>query len=341
MSQGYNAHGGNRRPAPRGARQEQPAEAFTFAPAVKSEKKLRMAIDGPPGTGKSYTALEIATGIATSTGTKIAVIDTEHGSASMYADQFDFSVLKLSAPYTPQRYVGAIRAARDAGFGVLIVDSLSHSWAGEGGSQDQHTEEVVNQRARGSKENSFTAWRPVKPAHNHLVGAILSYPGHVICTLRSKTDYVINGGRVTKVGVKAIHQPDVEYEFDIVAQMTTETGTPTARIVKSRLFDLNGVVIERPSRAVGVKMIELLGAGRTTQEPEPEPNPATSAPSATADDVRRAMNNASSEGIVSGVNALANLPDAVWDIKQCREFGPDRIASLGLHIDAVYSALMA
>lgn len=195
-----------------------------FKQAVKSQSKLRMTIDGPAGSGKTYTALRFAHAIAQRTGGKIAVIDTERGSASKYVGEspdgypWQFDVLELTS-FSPERYAEAVMAAGRAGYTVLVIDSLSHAWEGTGGAL-----EIKDRVSGASNENSFTAWRHVTPLHNRMIDAILQAPMHVITTMRSRTEFVMDtvNGKVTgvrRVGLAPVQRPGMEYEFDIVADM--------------------------------------------------------------------------------------------------------------------------
>jgi hypothetical protein len=220
----------------------------SFKKATKSQAKLRMAITGPSGSGKTYTALSVGTPLG-----NIAVIDTERGSASKYADLFDFDVLELTE-YHPRHYIEAIKAACAGGYDVLIIDSLSHAWSGQGG-----VLELVDRAAKRSQsQNSFAAWRDVTPLHNQLVDTILGAPIHIIATMRSKTEYVLERderGRTTprKVGLAPVQRDGMEYEFDVVAEMDMDNNMI---ISKSRIVALTGGVVNRPDGQFG----ELLKA---------------------------------------------------------------------------------
>lgn len=144
-----------------------------FKPAIKSQSKLRAALIGAAGCGKTFSALSIASGL----GSSIGLIDTEHGSASKYADKFSFSSVVLER-FSPDDYIKAIHAAAQFGFDMLIIDSLSHAWAGKGGIL-----EMVDNAGQGGKGNSFTNWGKVTPKHNALIDAILASPMHIICTM--------------------------------------------------------------------------------------------------------------------------------------------------------------
>ena len=183
-----------------------------FQKAQKQKVKLRLAIEGPSGSGKTYSALRIANGLCP--GGKIAVIDTENNSASLYADRFGFDVADLTPPYAPERYVELIKAAAKD-YDVLIIDSASHEWSGEGGILDIHS------RMPG---NSFTNWARVNPKHNAFINSLLQAPCHIIATMRSKESYALDEndkGKVTpkKVGMEAVQRQGVAYEFSLVFTM--------------------------------------------------------------------------------------------------------------------------
>lgn len=179
-----------------------------FVKAERKKSKLRMGIFGPSGSGKTYSALQIAKGF----GLKTALIDTESGSAQLYAHIMDFDVATLDPPFAPKRYVELIHEAEKLGYGTIIIDSLSHAWIGEGGMLDMHDKFASN-----GKDNSYTAWRHVTPEHNKLVDAILRSPCHVIVCGRAKTEYVQEevGGRkqIRKMGTSPVFRDGIEYEF--------------------------------------------------------------------------------------------------------------------------------
>lgn len=194
-------------------------KTITFRKAERAKVKLRLGIGGPSGSGKTYSALAIASGLV-SPGGKIAVIDTEHGSAELYADLFDYDVATLLPPFTPQKYISTIKEAESLGYEVIIIDSLSHAWRGEGGMMDMH--DAISQATK----NSYTAWREISPLHNKLVEAMLQSSAHIIATLRVKQEYVIvdEDGKKTvrKVGLAPIFRDGIEYEFTMYFEMTPE-----------------------------------------------------------------------------------------------------------------------
>jgi len=231
-----------------------------FRRAVKSRAKLRFALIGPSGSGKTYTALAIAAGL----GQRVAVIDTEHGSASKYADLFGFDVLELSS-YSPERYVEALKAAAAAGYEVVVIDSLSHAWMGKDGAL-----ELVDRAAARSKSgNSFGAWREVTPQHNAMVEAIITSPCHVICTMRSKTEYVQDRDErgktvIRKVGLQPVQRDGMEYEFDIVGDIDHDHKLV---ITKSRIPALSDAVIPKPGGELASQLREWLEAGTEQAQP--------------------------------------------------------------------------
>jgi len=206
-----------------------------FKKAERKKARLRLALCGPAGSGKTYSALLIAMGL----GGRIALIDTEHESSSLYADDLcTFDTASLTAPYTPEKYKNAITAAEAAGYSVLIIDSFSHAWAGEGGLLDMHDKAAAAMRSG----NSFTAWREITPQHNALVEAILGAKLHVIATLRTKTAYdLIDDGngkkKPVKIGLAPVQREGVDYEFTSVFDLSIDGHVATATKDRTRLFD--------------------------------------------------------------------------------------------------------
>lgn len=224
-----------------------------FKKATKHPSKLRMALVGPSGSGKTFTALRIATAM----GSRVALIDTEHGTAAAYADLFDFDMMALDS-FHPSLYGQAIREAERQGYDVVIVDSLSHAWTGRNGAL-----ELVDKAAKRNKTHSTaTAWRDVTPLHNALVETILGANIHVIVTLRAKTKYVLEQdekgkAQVKKVGLEAVQREGLEYEFDVVADLDLENNLV---ISKARCPDLNRRVFPE----AGPEVAEILTRWVTT-----------------------------------------------------------------------------
>lgn len=241
-----------------------------FKKATKSAAKLRLGLVGPAGSGKTMTALRIAHGL----GGRVAVIDTERGSASLYSGEhgLDFDVLELDS-YEAEHFIGAIRQAEQAGYDVLIIDSLSHAWAGKGGIL-----EFVDQAAKRSGGGSFSGWRDATPRHNQLVDAILGAKLHVICTLRSKVEHVIEqvNGRtqVRKVGLQPVQRDGLEYEFTVVADVTQDHELI---ITKTRAAWLKDKIIREAGEELGQQLAAWLSDGL------PSPVVSAQTPARTAD----------------------------------------------------------
>ena len=177
--------------------------------AQRKNAKIKMALQGPSGSGKTYSALKIASGMTC--WDNICVIDTENNSADLYSELGPYNVLQLEKPFTPEKYILALTECESRGMEVIIIDSLSHEWDGEGGILDIHS---------SMAGNSFTNWSKVTPRHNALIQKILGCNAHIITTFRTKQDYVLtdkNGKMVPeKVGLKSVTRDGMDYEFTIV-----------------------------------------------------------------------------------------------------------------------------
>lgn len=232
---------------------------FTFAPATREQAKARIALAGPSGSGKTFTALSLATAMSP----RVALIDTERGSASKYAASatgsgFTFDTLQMHK-YDPRDLVGALAAAGQAGYGAVIVDSLSHFWMGTGGMLE--LVDAIGKRGGGG--GNFGGWKEARPFERAMIDALLAYPGHVIVTMRTKTEYVVEEdqrGRkqVRKVGLKAEQRDGIEYEFDIIGDLDQEN---TLVISKTRCPDLSGAVINRPGEDMATTVLAWLQDG--------------------------------------------------------------------------------
>lgn len=204
-----------------------------FTKATRQKARLRLALTGPSGSGKTWGALLLAQGL----GGKIAVIDTERESASLYSHLTDFDTLNLAAPFTPERYIEAIKAAEEAGYDTLIIDSITHEWSGVGGCLEE-----VDRIARAKyKGNSWSAWNDVTPRHRALLDAILHSPMHVIVTLRSKTETAQTEGpngkkQVVKLGMKAEQRDGFEYEMTVVLDLIHDGHFAAATKDRTGLF---------------------------------------------------------------------------------------------------------
>lgn len=250
-----------------------------FQKAIKERLKARVALEGPTGAGKTWTALEWATVLAD--GGDVAVIDTEHRSASYYADKYNFDTLHWPAPYDP---VQLAKTVNDAGsdYAVIVIDSLTHFWNGEGGTLD-----MVDNYAQRNKGNQFGGWKTATPAFRYLIDSVLASPCHVVCTMRSKMEHVQEkkGDRtvIRKVGMAPEMRNGIEYEFTVVGELDTDHHLA---ITKSRC-DLIADKVAQPHRAGELAQVF---AGWLDTGAEPVEPPATAParpvrePAAAADD---------------------------------------------------------
>lgn len=226
-----------------------------FSRATKKQSKARIALTGPAGSGKTFTALQIAKVLAQ--GGKIALIDTERGSASKYSgDVADFDVCELS-DFNPANFIAAISDAEEQGYAVLIIDSLSHEWEGEGGILS------MVDKAQQSAKNQFTVWGKLTPKHNAMIGAMLGARMHVIATLRVKTEYVLeqnDKGKTEprKIGLKPIQRDGVDHEFDIIGAMDLDH---VLAISKTRCPVLDRGVFAEPGEEIAQTVLAWLNDG--------------------------------------------------------------------------------
>jgi len=248
---------------------------FVFTPATREQLLLRLALVGVSGAGKTYSAIGLATyliarlyGIEPGPAMQreIAVIDTERGSSRRYAagKPWHFSVLGLES-FSPEKYIAAVRAAEDQGFRAIVIDSLSHEWAG--------TDGLLEQKDRAGGANSFAAWGKLTPRHNALIEAIVGSKAHVIATMRAKQFYEqgvdADGKKAVKaLGMGAVQREGIEYEFDIVLDIDLDNA---ASVRKSRCVELAGRAIRQPGKALAEELGRwLLDGEATAAEPQPE-----------------------------------------------------------------------
>lgn len=226
--------------------------------AVKEQIDLRAAITGPTGGGKTYTALRLAFAL----GKKVLVIDTERKSARKYATEspdgfpWDFDVIELP-DYSPSTYTEAIHLGTKAGYEVIVIDSLSHAWEGEGGILE------LQQKYGGRYQD----WAKVNPLHFGLIDAILNAPTHMIVTMRSKMDYAMETvedakgtkhTEVKKVGMAPIQRAGVQYEFDFILDMDNNN---VGRVDKTRCSAMRGKTAGMPGPGFFQPLIDWLATG--------------------------------------------------------------------------------
>lgn len=307
------------------ARQAAPVEDFddddyTFRPATKERIKARIALYGLAGGGKTYTAI----GLASTLGTNLAVIDTENRSASKYVgvNGWQFETLPMRR-YDPRRLVKALASAASSGFDVVVVDSLTHFWKGTEGTLEQ-----VDKAKSKYGGNSFAGWKDGTPIQNSMIDALMTFPGHVIVTMRSKTEWVITEnaqGRKepTRIGMKPEQREGIEYEFDIVGDIDKDN---VLTVIKSRCPGLdNGDIIPKPGPPVAHLILAWLNDGAEAVDP------ATFITAATAEDAT-----------YDGLRALYGVVDRRGLLATpMLDPADDRATSLGEYIRARGSQLNA
>lgn len=234
-----------------------------FQKAERKKSKLRLALTGPSGSGKTYGALLVAKGL----GGKIAVIDTEKGSAALYSHLVDFDVLDLEPPYTPERYRQAVKLAVDNGYSVVIIDSITHEWSGSGGCLELN-EETARAKYRG---NTWSAWNETKARHRAFIDDLLVCPAHVIVTMRSKTETAqveINGRKqVQKLGMKSEQNDGIEYEFTTVLDLVHDGNFALPSKDRTGLFPPNSDPFKL-SENIGQNLAKWLESGKAPPTPQ-------------------------------------------------------------------------
>lgn len=201
--------------------------------ATRKKSKLRLNISGPAGSGKTYSALLMAKGLV-GNWEKIAVIDTENGSASLYDHLGPFQALDLQAPFSPERYIEAIETCVKAGMECIIMDSSSHEWSGQGGCIEIN-EQLAQSKFKG---NTWSAWSQTTPRHDAFVQRVLQCPIHVITCTRSKMETVMTDDKkVKKLGMKDIQREGWEYELTVSLLLDRDTHTAIASKDRTELFE--------------------------------------------------------------------------------------------------------
>jgi len=223
---------------------------MAFKKAVRQRVKARIGLCGPAGSGKTMSAIKLAFGIVGPKG-RIALLDTENESASLYAHLGDFYVDVIKPPFTVDKYISGIREAERQAYDLIIIDSLSHAWAGTGGIL-----ELVDAKSASANGNKYAGWREATPKHNALVDAMLQSSLHVIATMRSKTEYILvddeKGKKVPKkVGLAPVQRESMEYEFTLVFDIDQERHIATVSKDRTELFDgFFGKLTEEHGRSI-------------------------------------------------------------------------------------------
>lgn len=229
--------------------------AIAFAPAVRRQVKARVALCGPSGSGKTYTGLTTAFAL----GSKVAVIDTERESADGYQglNGWQWDSFKPES-FDPQTLIDALAAAAAAGYDVVLIDSLSHFWMGTGGILEQ-----VDNGSSTTGGNKFGGWKAVRPMERRMIDAMVGYPGHIIATMRTKTEYVVEqddrGKKVPKkIGLKPEQREGIEYEFSIVADLDHDN---VLTVSKTRVPTLKRARMAEPGVEFGQAILDWFDDG--------------------------------------------------------------------------------
>ena len=210
----------------------------------RKQAKIKMALQGSAGSGKTYSSLLLAKGLVKDF-SKVAIIDSENGSSDLYAHLGSYNVISLQPPFSPEKYIEAIELCEKEGMEVVILDSISHCW-----------DYLLDFHSK-LPGNSFTNWNKVTPRQKSFTDKILQTPMHVIATMRTKQDYVLNqkNGKFIpeKVGLKAIQRDGVDYEFTIVFDVDIKHFAVSSK-------DRTGLFMDKPdfmiSEATGEKILE-------------------------------------------------------------------------------------
>lgn len=221
----------------------------------RKKAKIKMALQGASGSGKTYSSLLLAKGLCNGNLDKVAVICTENGSADLYAHLGDYQVISLKPPFTPEQYIQALNICEQAGIEVIILDSITHSW-----------EELLDFHSR-LPGNSFTNWAKVTPRYRALVDKILQVNAHVIATMRTKQDYILNqkDGKFIpeKVGLKAVQRDGIDYEFTLVFEIDIKHFATSSK-------DRTGLFIKKPefmiTEETGKKILDWCNMGTSVIE---------------------------------------------------------------------------
>lgn len=286
--------------------------AILIKKAIRERIWLKVATMGPSGAGKTFGSIALAKGLAP-TG-KVLVVDTENSSASYYADKWDFDVVDMHAPFTSQKYIEVLQEAVKLGYEVVVFDSLSHEWAASGGVLDKKAD---FDRAKGEKWGN---WQDAKKPHSLFKEAWLQAPIHVVATMRSKMEYVLElndkGKQVPrKVGLAPIQDSDSEYDFGIAFEIDRDSHLATAAKDRTGLFDGRNFTL---GEAIGRELLAWRESGAPlTPEPTTAPAPATAThgpatPAAPA--ARRATQpraQSAAQSVAQGAAPAAPTPEPV------------------------------
>ena len=297
--------------------------ALTFRKAERKQVRIKVGLAGPAGSGKTMSSLLMAYGIVKAEFPslseaeiwgKIVVIDTENGSGSLYVGKQvgattigEYNTIDLTPPFDPQIFIDAIHMAEQHGVDVIIIDSLSHAWAGAGGALDM-------QGKAAERTSSWAAWRTVTPLHNKLVDAMLQSPCHVIANMRAKMEYQQteeNGKKAVKaIGMGVVMRDGIEYEFT-VSFMLDYNHVASSTKDRTGMFDGKYFTIDANT---GKKMYEWLSSGAPIQEEKPNVPAPTPAPAAGSDEALQKAIDAV-DALIKSVTTAENKTEIASKIK--------------------------
>ena len=254
--------------------------AVSFKKAVREKVYAKVLLTGPSGSGKSMSALKMATGLYRKCGGEgIAYIGSEGDRDRLYAKSnnghgFDYDLLQISEPFTPEKYIEAIDAAIDAGYKICIIDSITQAWT------------YLNDEHSKMGGNSFTNWSRLKPRHRAMVQKILTSPMHILITARGKDEWILeekNGKQVPKkAGVGAVTDKDISYEVMLSLQIDQDTHIAHADKDNTRLFDGKYEIITEKH---GEMLYDWCESGDVA-EPKPTPAFTSTPPTSEEDDLK-------------------------------------------------------
>lgn len=240
--------------------------------ATRQKAKIRIGLSSPSGAGKTYSAILLAKGIASSED-KIALIDSENGSGDLYSHLGEYNVLTLQAPFSPEAYIKAIKECEDAGMEVIIVDSVTHEWEGKGGCLEIN-ESLAKAKYKG---NTWSAWSETTPRHQKFIEAITSSKAHIITTVRNKVETMMTEDKkVKKVGTKEVQREGFEYELTVNFNLDQETHLAIVSKDRTELFvkrDPFMITVE-----TGKEIKKWAETGEDVKAPETPKAPKTEAP---------------------------------------------------------------
>ena len=296
--------------------------ANPFQKAKKEKVWTKVLMGGPSGAGKTYSALRMAAGLAKCCGSRVAAIDTEAGRLNYYAEEFDFDGIQLEE-FTPEAYVEMINAAADAGYKVLIINSITHEWT--------YCCDTVNKMPG----NSFTNWGKMTPRHDRFMEAILQSLMHIICTVRGKDEYTLEekNGKQTpkKIGMGYKQRDNTEYEYTITFNIDQATHVASPMKDNTHLFENRyDVLTERDGEAL-YHWANSGAAPARTLAPKPQAVPT----SGSTEELQEQIAEKVSKLVASGV-AKDAIGVAVKDA--CGTANYKKVEDTGL-LDAVLTAL--